>query len=142
MVCNLSGKPLSRGNGLLCAEPTAPLHTRTHLPLPLKSGSAITLDPRVTGARTGFSTGGRPALIASIKTQEAARDPCQSDKNNPLLSNTGSDLPKIGPFNSKKTYFLYNTDFASYQMLMVRNHFNNPLTGFLLMRRLASLYGY
>lgn len=66
---------------------------------PQQSGHAVTLDLRVTRARgMGCGTGGRPALIASIKTQEATRDPRWSDKNNPLLSNTGSDVSKNRPF--------------------------------------------
>lgn len=50
----------------------------------------------------GCGTGGRPALIASIKTQEATRDPRWSDKNSPLLSNTGSDFSKNRPFKWKE----------------------------------------
>lgn len=109
------------GGGFLCAETTT---------LPSRVAPPVISDPHMTTARRrGYGAGGLPTLIASIKTRKAARDSRQLDKNNPLLSNTRSDFPKIGPVNGKKTYFLCETDFASYKMLIIRNHYNNPLTG-------------
>lgn len=52
-------------------------------------GSCTWRGPKARGA-----PGEPPALIASVNTREAAGDPRQSDKNNPLLSNTGQGFPK------------------------------------------------
>ena len=87
---------------------------------PEPSGPPVTLDLHVTRARRmGCGTGGWPSLIASIKTLEAARDPRWSDKNNLCSLTQGQIFPKIAPLSGKKTYFLYEADFASYKMLII-----------------------